>query len=397
MATPDQTRERFVDELLGTATILLDVEQAAIAEAWASGAVAEWCALGGSVGELAPLVARSDEPAARLAATMIAALETGEMVSGPPEWLDEVGRHEVIRAIRLDDSPTNESAIILEYAAPSGDRHDISVTIQNGGVVGVSVGPEGLAAAAVEHEHLASTDIDPGDALERIRAALAAPNVDRTAASEASIPLLAARVGYPVEVAVGVFESAVVVPPERHDEDDRYAAGLIRSSMRAALDSPPPAGLRDVMAGYARLIADGDSDALTLFEIAGVAPESDIDQALFVRLVGAYLAPVSLAPHSPQQADALNELEPADWIGVVLGLGRSSAGVEVDGDLLVACINKCPEIATSIPKADSELVGWAFEQMLYAWRVTGLLTDDGRLTDVAAWVLPRAAIAAWES
>ena len=46
-------RDRFLGELENSVTVLEGVETAAVGEAWASSAVSEWLALGGSLGSLA--------------------------------------------------------------------------------------------------------------------------------------------------------------------------------------------------------------------------------------------------------------------------------------------------------------------------------------------------------
>ena len=47
-----ELRRRFLSELHGSIAVLDGAETAAIAEAWASSAVAEWLALGGRPGQL---------------------------------------------------------------------------------------------------------------------------------------------------------------------------------------------------------------------------------------------------------------------------------------------------------------------------------------------------------
>ena len=135
-----------------------------------------------------------------------------------------------------------------------------------------------------------------------------------------------------------------------------------------------------------------------MVDVAGIA-EADAaagDGVAYLRAVAAYLRPVDLSVHPTPTQEALIELEWADWLGAVIGLARSEVGTEVDGRTLVQLINRCPEITTTIPKNDAARIGWAFEQTLYAWAVTGVLDDDGALTEAGRWLLPRAALAAWE-
>ena len=74
---------------------------------------------------------------------------------------------------------------------------------------------------------------------------------------------------------------------------------------------------------------------------------------------------------------------------------RDRFGGHVQIDWRVRLINRCPEITTTIPKQDAGRIGWAFEQTMYAWAVTGILDEDGCLTDAGRWLLPRVALAAW--
>ena len=392
MATPDDFRARYLDELVGSASVLDGVEQAAIAEAWASGAIAEWLALEGAPGTLAQQVAGESA----LAAQLIHWLERGELPSGSPDWLDDVGRHEITRAVQLGAGP--DRALIFEYEAPSGDRHDLSVSIEGGRLVGVAIGPEGLASAAADHDDIPVEQIDQRQAIELVRETLLQPLGELTSASEATIPLLAERMNIAIADLGGQSEAshAAHVLPERFPEDDRYAADVLTSALRSELTSTvEPAEVAAARDRFGERVAAHDPDALTLLEIAGFEADQAIDAESFLALVGAYLAPVSLAPHSPQQFEALIDLEAADWVGAVLGIGRAAPGIDIDGEVLVRFINKCPEITTSIPKSDAPRLAWAFEQTLYAWELTSVLDGDGALTSIARWLVPRAAIARW--
>lgn len=398
MPTPDQIRSRYLDELLGAASVLDGIESAAVAEAWASGAVAEWHALDGADGRLASLVADT----APLAASLISWIEGGEApdASDGPDWLADVGRHELTRAVQLDQSNADDTGVIFEYTAPSGERHDLSVSIDDGAIVGIAVGPEGLALAAAEDDRddVTVSDLEPRAALDIVRNALGQPLGELSPAAGATLPLVVRRVGFSADdLAEFTAMTSDRTLPERDIEDDRYAAELVQSALRKTLAAEQPAAVDEALAQFADRVAADDPDALTVFDIAGADPSQPLDIDGFIALVGAYLAPASLAPHTDPQFAALIELEPADWIGVVLGMSRAGVGTDIDGDALVRFINKAPEITTTIPKADAPRLAWTFEQMLYSWEVTGVLTSDGAVSDAASWLLPRAAIAAWSN
>lgn len=372
--------------------MLESVETAAMAEAWASSAVAEWSALDGRPGGL---IEELDD-LAPIASAMVRWMDGGEPPSAGPDWVTDVGRHELRRVVRLMDAARPaERGWIFEYEAPSGDRHDLSATLVEETLVGLSVGPEGLAAAASEDGKSGFTvaEASRDDAVADLQRSLDAPIDALSESAEATLPLLIRRLGLVASLDLATSSDRVV--PERHVEDEQYAAQVITSSLREELQADPPAGVEHARSAFEQLVAADDADARTLFEVAGeqVTPEVSLD--LLVRLVGAYLAPNDLSAHTDAQFDALIDLEPADWTGVIIGVTRASAGTEVDGDMLVRSINRTPEVTTTIPKRDAPRISWAFEQMLFSWQITGVLDEQGRATKAAAWLLPRAALSAW--
>lgn len=375
--------------------MLPSIESAAVAEAWASGAVAEWAALGGGQGQLAKRIVDHSP----LGAGLISWMEGGPAPRGDAEWIGDVGKHELTRSVRLLDAKTpDEVGIILEYKAPSEDRHDLSVTISHGAITGIAVGPEGLAVAALEddRESIWVEPIDVAEAIDAIRVALRTPIAELSAAAEATLPLVIHRVGVADGELAGFAEKTQDrVLPERYEDDDRYSADVLRSALRSLVAEPAPASVEDARLALVALVSNDDPDALTVFEVAGIEPTTSVDVEMLVRLVGAYLSPKNLDAHTDPQFAALAELEPADWVGVVLGMARAAVGTDVDGAAVVRFINKAPEITTTIPKGDAPHLAWTFEQMLFAWEATGVLTSDGGISDAARWLLPQAAIAVW--
>lgn len=397
MTTPEHFRDRYIDELIGAAVLLDSIESAAIAEAWASGAVAEWLALDGTPGRLAGHIRAASPVAAELIEWIDAGTTPAEHPGLDVDWLADVGRHDLTRAVQLRRSGADDAGVILEYTAPSGDRHDLSVSLEDGRIVGVAVGPEGLAIAAAdaERDDVSVDELDLDKALDMVRAALDQPLGELSPSGEASLPLVLRRVGFFPSDFAGAGHTTIRVLPERFPEDDRYAADVVQSALRKLLTEDEPAEVGQALASFVDRVAGNDPDALTLFDVAGIDPSQRIDTEQLIALIAAYLAPVDLSAHTDPQFDALIELEPADWVGVVLGMSRAASGTSIDGEALVAFINKAPEITTTIPKADAPRLAWTFEQMLYSWEVTGVLTDEGAVSGAASWLLPRAAIAAW--
>jgi len=368
------------------------VDSAAVAEAWASGAVAEWLSLGGEHGQLGARIVDGSA----LATALVDWMEGGDSPTSGADWVGDVGRYELRRVVQLvQETKPNEVGWILEYEAPSGDRHDLSATVADGELIGITVGPEGLAAAAMEDEthglHVRVADAE--QAKEAIRDSLDRSIGQLSNAGEATLPMLVQRLGLsPSSGSIGKIER---VAPPRNIEDDHYAAEVVASALRPLFSVERTPAVDDALDAFVSRVRTGDPDAITLFEVAGLAVTTEVTIPVFTRLAGVYLAPVDLTAHTDPQFAALVDLEPADWVGVVLGLSRSAVGTVVDGHALVTLINRTPEVTTTIPKADAGRVSWTFEQMLYAWEVTGVLDEDGAVGAAASWLLPRAALAVW--
>lgn len=397
---PHTLRRRFVEELFEWTGVVDSIEEPAAAEVWASSAVAEWVELGGDAAVLAALV--TDR--APLAASLIDWIVSGAAPPDGPEWVAEVGRCEARSAVEVRSG--DELAVVIEYASTDGSRHDLSVTMNAGVVVGLSVGPSGLAEAvrAGEVEGMEVGQLDVEEALTIVRQALGGLGDRRLPdSSRLNVPLFLRRFEVDSSVESRAIDALLIV--DRDVDDDRYAADLMRSALRVDDDVVAPRSAREAARKFAAKVSQGDPDALTLIEVAGgesagvgSAPSLDDEQALRMLLgaTGSYLAPRSLAPHDRSECEAILELESADWLGAILSVVRAGVGVAVSGRSLVAGINQCPEVTTTIPKADAERIAWAFELTLYAWQVTGVLDEDGSLAETGVWLLPRAAIFAWD-
>jgi hypothetical protein len=167
---------------------------------------------------------------------------------------------------------------------------------------------------------------------------------------------------------------------------------LCRLSALVAIDlDPPVAGDEEIPDPPAR-DADDDAYARELLERT-LGPRRDVSSPP-VEAVAALVAPSSMAPLTPAQRDAVFVLEWADWLGAVLGLVRAGEGAPVDGPSMVDHVNRCPEVTTTIPKADRPRIEWAFAILTEPWTELGLVLD-GRLTAQGVDVLPAALDLAW--
>lgn len=419
----DRMLTRFIDELLETAHVAETLDEAAQAEAWASGALAEWIDLGGTPSELATNI----EASAPFAARLLDWLVDGAAPTVGPDWLPDLTTQTPTGAWRLSSGGEDpEGAVIIEFEAASGDRHAVSCTLADGVLVDCGVGPAGLAEAVAEDasagmqvEALATDAAvdEVGVALRNLQPEILTVN------GRLNVPMLLRRFGVdrafagPGALEAGASRSTIALPP-RDPEDDAWAAELVRSALRLH-DEPAtwhgatesvPAMVHQVIADFGAAVAGGDPDTITVLDVAGldvsgldasgldvVALDASGPTAVdtLLHAVGAYLRPADLSMHPVTVQEALIELEWADWLGAVLGLARSAVGTEVDGRMLVQLINRCPEITTTIPAKDASRIGWAFEQTLYAWAATGVLDATGALTDAGRWLLPRAAMMVW--
>lgn len=400
MTPLDDFQKRYLDELEAAANVLSTLESAAQAEAWASGAIAEWQALSGAAGALAGHLADSSP----LAAALIKWFEGGDAPeSAEPLWIGDLGRSELTRVVQLTqaDAP-DDVGLILEYSLDGQPDHDLSVSIEQGRLAGVTVGPTGLIDGIEEDTEgqgsdLVAVEVDSASILNLVSAALTEPAEDLSATSEANIPLLVKRLGTGSGPTVNQLKEGQLVSPDSRDrEDDLWCVDVVQSALRKQLAAAAPRSVDDAVEAFGALLAAGDPDAHTVLEVAGVdvagreiAGTANLDTLLTA--VGAYFSPVDLSAHSKAGFDALVLLEPVDWVGAVLGLVRSSANTPpIDGATLVTFINRAPEITTTISKRDAPQLAWTFDQMLFAWEVTGVITDEGAVTEAGRWLIGQA-------
>ncbi|MDW3217415.1 MAG: hypothetical protein R8F63_02270 [Acidimicrobiales bacterium] len=246
------------------------------------------------------------------------------------------------------------------------ERHVLTVDLvpgEDGEMVGeVGVGPGDLLDALEEED--AQIDVDehvggPGGLARRVADALASTERPRSSAV-VNGHLLAARLrsmlGEDVAVPVAAAED-VPAAPTRDPEDDAYARSVLFQALPGVTESV-------------------DAEPIEVAELAEL------------------VAPSTLAPLTPAERDAVVILEWADWLGAVIGLVRAGPGTAVDGSVLVDLVNRCPEVTSTIPKADRARIEWAFAVVAETWERLGV-TVDGALTERGATMLPAALAHAW--
>ena len=335
---------------------------AARAEAWASDVLALAAETGGAVDVLVDALTGAGDDRATTPLPALSGLADGvpRPVDDGPPWAGAIGtsRCEGAWVLRARGS----ESIVFRFVDSLDDRHVIMVDLLAGPpeTVGeVVVGPGDLLDAVQEEDARIEPEAHPPTALaERCVAALRVtdrPALSAVANGRLLLRRLAGLTAVDVEPPVFV-EDDVVAPPPRDHDDDAHALGILVRSLGGPTAAPPMDGVVDVVASF--------------------------------------VAPRDLAPFSPAERDAVLILESADWLGAVIGLVRAGVGRSVDGATMVDLVNRCPEVTTTIPKADRARIEWAFSTVIAGWDDLGICAD-GRLTELGVAVLPAALHRAW--
>lgn len=183
------------------------------------------------------------------------------------------------------------------------------------------------------------------------------------------------------------------------------AAALLRSALGPQRHAASPEGTDTAGAALRSAVEAGDPRVAWLARGAGIGDDLTYGPGMPMHpedvlwaLVAASIEP----EHDPglpvEEHATLLTLVPSDWVGALLGLVRAGPGSAADAETLVAHLDACPELEGSpLDPEDAELLAESFALRLPAWQVAGLVDDDLRLTEVGAWLLPRAACTAWGS
>ena len=329
--------------------------------------------------------------------------EVGEIDPWPcgeprPVWADHLGSSTCEAAWLV--SNWRGSSAVFRFVDQADDRHVVIVDLvpspSEGGperVGGVVVGPAEVLDAFEDPE--AKLTAEPADAeglARRVGAALGAttePGSSLVAAGR----LLLSRLGSlgvhglpaPVWVEPEVSELPAVDPEER-----RWARSVVGQAL-GSVTVPDCAEPARVLRGAAAV--DGPL-AQWLAASRGPVDLDDDDAAVVRAALAATVAPATVAPLTPEARDAVGVLEYADWLGVVIELVRSGPGASIEPDGLVDLINRCPEVASTIPKADRVRVAWALGVCTEVWEPLGL-SAGGRLTEQGVALLPAMLLEAW--
>lgn len=177
---------------------------------------------------------------------------------------------------------------------------------------------------------------------------------------------------------------------------ERDAAAVVREALGELRGAPAPeaalsAAADQARAGLGRWPLDWPARA------AGFGARPPLDDAeLLLALVAATISPREPTGLPPEEEASIASLELGDWAGAIIGTVRTGPGAAADPEALVEAIDACAEIdGPPIDPADLSAYLLPFELVSPVWQAVGVLDDRRRLTELGAWLLPRALTRAW--
>lgn len=183
---------------------------------------------------------------------------------------------------------------------------------------------------------------------------------------------------------------------EEWAEAERHAAGVVAQALASERGRQPPAAITAAASEVRGAIRAQRYPVSWVARAAGLtAAQPDDDAGLLLDCAAAVISPKEETGLDAEEGSMLFSLELADWAGAVIELVRDGAGAAARPRDLVAAIDRCPEIDGATSGEDIGLVEAAMSTVQLAWTGLGLIDRDDRLTDVGAWVLPRALTRAW--
>jgi len=424
----DQSLSKIIEQALEQALGLRELD-APRAEAWASDlmALASEAAdpedpadavtallvhldtAGGLAGSIAAMSVRSllSDPETGIETNRGTDPETSADIDGLPDWVGALGTSHCDGSW-IFTNRRGESAV-FRFADDRDATHVISIDLVPGlaeSVGEVIVGPIEIIEVAEDPEsEVEVTTSDPVELAGRVADAIAS-TVDVRQSLMINGRLLESRLA-------GLAGNVVVLPTPAVDEipdlphfdpdDDDYALDLLRRALGESCtdqatvpEATEPRGraLAAAAATLRRAAEVDDPQAQWLAASHGPVDLDEPDSHVILAALAAAIRPHSMAPLDPALREAVDALEWADWLGVVIGLVREGSGASTEPAHLVDLVNRCPEITSTIPKADRAQIEWALARCTDLWHVIGV-TDDDRLTEFGVWVLPLVLASAW--
>lgn len=172
---------------------------------------------------------------------------------------------------------------------------------------------------------------------------------------------------------------------------------VVAQALEGVALSRPDNDLREAVD---RLHLHSDEDAWpwdVLWAAGGLEDDlPDDDEELWLELASAVVVPRDAVPLEPEVEEAWAALEPADWAGAVIGLARAGAGQDATPPALLALIADCAEIdAGELDEEEEAALLAGFQTVVALWQALGAVDEQGRLTALGRWGLPKALERAW--
>jgi hypothetical protein len=178
------------------------------------------------------------------------------------------------------------------------------------------------------------------------------------------------------------------------EEEETQALDLMRDALPEVRSLQPPPEFEAVVARLRRELPHAGGLRPTR-RAAGWKRLPDDDRELWLGTVGGLIAMREDSGLEAEDESTIMAMETADWLGAVVGVVRAGVGADAEPGALVEYIDGCPEVDGSVEPDDAELIEYAFELVLPAWKAAGAITPDHRLTALGRWGLPRALAWAW--
>lgn len=399
--------ELFADAL-AEASVLIELDAAEV-EAWVSGLLSTWrcdwpdedheqidralikaCRTAASVGPLLICAAIAELRPPLRDVAHDAVDDIGRRLPGSdsiPDAVDLIGTSRSEAAWHVSSADSSDAAIVIGFIQADASEHSLLADLDEQGRLCnlVFAGPASLVVPATSEsdekhdwtdENLDGTvevrQLSAEDAASAIAVAWQAAAENSPAISDEFVLnqlLAAARLGQLVPGVDLPFLTTV------------EAAGIDEGAPTDASDGD---GLTDAER------AEANASSLRTLHYALRHHRDDPEPTSPARPLDGLMAEV--ADSIVQPGDGL--LEWADWLGVIIGLVRAGPYSDATPRRFVDHINRCAEVATTIPKHERAMIEDEFETVIDRWTSIGVL-DDARLTTIGHWVLPRAAARAW--
>ena len=262
--------------------------------------------------------------------------------------------------------PDSLSLVGLLVAGPADDPPEVVIGGESWtwAELGAAIGETMIAARAVElHLRAAAGDADlPQGFLAGLAGGLGRPRLPEDDAVRAE--------------AVALLTDCLARTPLHSRPQEALAAAAI--GIRKGLESDEAPW---------KLIAAGAG-------WSGGTPSEDEDLWLDAALCLA--APRWRLPLPAEAVGCLAAMELDDWIATVIELTRAGPGTPVDPQSLLVLAARCMDVDSGAVEPQSAArMRMAFEVVVPVWRAVGAVGDDGTLTPLGAWGLPRALAWAW--